>query len=373
MTTKTRKRQESTLLLKIIALALALLIWFRISGRVMESERIQNELYNGILVDYIAPPDTKVIETRTNFITVRVNGPEKDLSQLNASDIKVVLDLSNYSPADYRFTLTEENVQLPQGLPSLAVDKISPENIDVELVDWMRKRLQLVVYTQGNPAEGYQMDELVMTPPTVEVEGRADQLKDLNYLVARDVDIAGLRNSKTGALTFDKTQVPLDATILNLNNLRYRVQISETRNTLAPPEAFVVQVQGEGFVPVNEPQALVQIEGPALVTNWIQVSWLSAFATIPEEGPTLVQPTIESQPDENKPVVNQEEAGSEGGDQAEVPPPPEPIYTLPIQSIWNLPDAIRAEFPDWQERLQRLNLTWIPAQIEVRPAEDDPP
>jgi YbbR domain-containing protein len=353
---RNKKEAKSTLGLKIISLILAILIWFGISGREMESEQIQYQSYSNILLDFVTPPNTKVIESSINLITVRVAGPEKDISQLTPSDVQVIIDLSNYTAADYKFTLTEDNVQLPDRLTSIVVDKIKPESIDVKLVDWTRKTLQLVCYTMGEPADNYQLDRLELIPKTAVVEGPSDQLEDINHLIAREVDITGLDATKSGALTFDRTMVPQNATIVNLSNLRYRAVITEIQDILQPNQNYPLEVEGDAVLTSEEVTAQVRIEGPISITRWIDPNWIKPVVRFSEVVP----------PEED----NLEGAGGEGEEATEVTPQPRPVL-VPVGHRWDVPEDTKTEFPDWLDRLEKLSLTWFPAEIEILPTSGE--
>jgi len=89
--------------LKILALAIALGVWFALSGQ--RRERISERSYRIPLSLINIPARTMVASPLPGGVDVRVRGPFTALRQLEPEKLEVVIDLRNSLPGErqYRF------------------------------------------------------------------------------------------------------------------------------------------------------------------------------------------------------------------------------------------------------------------------------
>lgn len=344
-----KKNKESTLMLKLVSLLLALLIWFRISGTVMQQERIQTQTFTNILLEFRKTPESIAPKSDNIYFVVSVSGTEKDLEELERVGFNVDLSLDSLDAGDYTLPITSENIKLPKELSSLSFERIIPNTVDVNLVKMIRKEVDLEVYHDGEPAENFSLKEIRLNPSRVTIEGPAREVADLRFLFGKNINIEGLNANQSGLVTLESDQVPEATVVYGLTNLRYTAVIEENRETLTPEDAYPLAVDPE-WEPVSATEASLEIEGPISAVRWVDPAWIAAAASLP--------PTAEQ---------NEDSPPLQAGDDPEEPPPPGPeTLTVPITARFMVPQEVREAEPDWLAKMNRLTLKWTPAVVEIR-------
>lgn len=127
------------------------------------------------------------------------------------------------------------------------VDFVSPENDTVTVTTKLEssKKVPVRVNIVGKPADGFEIGQIEQ-PGKVTVIGRAEDIKDIEEIVADDIDITGLRKTKTFPLEFS---VPENIKVSSDESLSVKVMIEAPKKTsfVINPDEIVVKNLGEGL------------------------------------------------------------------------------------------------------------------------------
>ena len=180
---------------KILALVLAVILWFLVVGeeRAEVGLTIPLELVN-------MPRDLIVVNNLTQGIDIRVNGPRSLIRSLTTRNLSKSLDLSNSKAGTVTFPISSEGIRLPRGV---AITRIHPTQVVVVLQKQVKKTIPVKARVIGRPANGYEVDSVKIRPEEVEVAGPEEVIKELENLFTKPVDISGRRDPLV-------QEVPLD-------------------------------------------------------------------------------------------------------------------------------------------------------------------
>lgn len=351
-----KSENESTLMLKLVSLLLALLIWFRISGTVMKQEQIKTQTFTNILLEFTDTTESIEPKSDVTYFVVNVSGTDKDLKALEQVGFNVELSMGSLGPGNYTFPLTSENIQFPPELTSLNFERIIPNFLEVSFIEQVRKQVALEVYTDGEVAEGYEVVNVILNPEKVEIKGPPREIKDLQYLFGKNIDIQGLKENKSGLITLEPDQMPEDTVIYGITNLRYTVVVREKRETVKPDVVYPISI-GDPLWKVDVEGVSLSMEGPISSTRWVDPAWIVATVSLPAPEEAAVETpeaapaqAVETPPDATQTV-------------------PE-VVIVPITASYLVPDEVKAATPDWLAKLNRLTLQWTPAEVEIRKAKE---
>src|SRR2546427_5038820 len=96
---------------KILALAIAVLIWFVFSAQ--QRERISERTYRIPLSVANVPPGALIASPLPPTVEVRLRGPFTALRQLDPDKLEAVIDLTNAPRGERIYRLAPEDVNVP--------------------------------------------------------------------------------------------------------------------------------------------------------------------------------------------------------------------------------------------------------------------
>jgi hypothetical protein len=188
--------------LKILALAIALLAWFALSGQ--RRERISERSYRIPLSLVNVPPQTMVASPLPGGVEVRVRGPFTALRQLQPERLEAVIDLINGGPGERVHRFVPEDINVP---PEVEVLAISPGEVRVVLDRIGERLLPIVPALTGDTAPGTQVVDVVIEPRIARVVGPATSLEKMTGVSTEPVSLAG-RSATFSATTTALPNVP---------------------------------------------------------------------------------------------------------------------------------------------------------------------
>jgi hypothetical protein len=172
--------------LKILALAIALLVWFALSGQ--RRERISERSYRIPLSLVNVPPQTMVASPLPGGVEVRVRGPFTALRQLQPERLEAVIDLINGGPGERVHRFAPEDINVP---PEVEVLAIAPGEVRVVLDRIGERLLPIVPALTGDPATGTQVVDVAVDPRIARVVGPATSLEKMTGISTEPVSLAG--------------------------------------------------------------------------------------------------------------------------------------------------------------------------------------
>jgi YbbR domain-containing protein len=179
--------------LKLMSLGLAVLLWLIVSGEevVERGLRVPLELQQ-------FPAGLEIQGEAPSTVDVRVRGTSDALSRITPSDVVAVLDLHAARPGNRLFPVTPELVHAPYGV---GVVQVVPSTILLSFEPSVTREVPVAASTEGEPAPGYVVGNVSVTPDRVEIVGPESAVKRAREALTETISLANLRESETAAVT----------------------------------------------------------------------------------------------------------------------------------------------------------------------------
>jgi YbbR domain-containing protein len=171
--------------LKLLALALAILLWMTIAGEhvVERSLRVPLEFRN-------VPEALEIVGNTPDTVDVRVRGSSALLSRMQPGEIVAVLDLAGARSGSRLFHIRADEVRAPFGVE---VAQVIPSTLALDLEKSARRTVPVVAATEGDPAPGFVVGRVRSEPPTVEIVGPETRVRQVAEATTEPVPIKDAR------------------------------------------------------------------------------------------------------------------------------------------------------------------------------------
>jgi YbbR domain-containing protein len=198
--------------LKILAIALATLLWLTVAGEhtVERSMRVPLEFRN-------LPSQLEITGDPPGTVEVRVRGSSAVLGRVDPGEIVAVLDLSTGRPGSRLFHLRNDEVRSPFGVQ---VAQVLPSTVSLELEKSAARVVPVKPVILGEPAAGFVAGRQTAEPATVRVVGPESRVRQLADATTEPVSIAGSRERVRDVVTVGvadaavRLDTPTRATVL---------------------------------------------------------------------------------------------------------------------------------------------------------------
>jgi YbbR domain-containing protein len=177
--------------LKILALALATLLWLTVAGehvgeRVM---RVPLEFHN-------IPPDLEIVGDPPTSVDVRVRGSSGIISRIQPGEVVASLELRAARPGSRLIHI--EQVRAPYGVE---VTQVIPATVSLELEKMATRVVPVVPALEGEPAPGFIAGRIVSNPATVRVVGPESRVRQLSEATTEPVLVTGSKEAVRDSVT----------------------------------------------------------------------------------------------------------------------------------------------------------------------------
>lgn len=193
--------------LKVLAIALATLLWLTVAGEhvVERSLRVPLEFRN-------MPPQLEITGDPPDNVDVRLRGSSAVLGRLDSGEVVAVVDLTGGRPGSRLFHLRNDEVRAPFGVE---VAQVLPSTVSLELEKSATRMLPVVPAVFGEPAPGFVVGRRTAEPATVKVIGPESHVRALAEATTEPVNIAGSRERVRDVVTVGVTDaaVRLDSSV----------------------------------------------------------------------------------------------------------------------------------------------------------------
>ncbi|HEX4566812.1 MAG TPA: CdaR family protein [Vicinamibacterales bacterium] len=171
--------------LKVLAIALASLLWLTVAGQhiVERSLRVPLEFRN-------IPKSLEIVGNTPDTIDVRVRGSSAVLTRLQPGEIVAVLDVSGARTGSRLFQVRPDEVRAPFGVE---VTQVVPSTLSLELERSARRRVPINASVDGQPAPGFVIGTKTVEPSSVEVVGPESRVRQITEATTEPVSIKGAR------------------------------------------------------------------------------------------------------------------------------------------------------------------------------------
>lgn len=170
--------------LRLLALLIAMSIWYRVSLEDRET-LTERTVEAGITYDR---PVGYIILDQVNSVYVRVRGTSRRIRELTPYQVNVQVNLDQTQQGTMDINLEPRNVQLPQGFEVVSIE---PNKIRVELDKEISRSLPVEASLVGRVPTGYRSQEPEVFPNAVLVTGPESLIGRLRALNTRPVSLTG--------------------------------------------------------------------------------------------------------------------------------------------------------------------------------------
>jgi YbbR domain-containing protein len=179
--------------LKILAIALASLLWLTVAGEhvVERSLRVPLEFRN-------IPEALEIVGNAPDSVDVRVRGSSAVLSRLQSGEIMAVLDLTTARAGSRLFHIRNDEVRSPFGVE---VAQVQPATLALELEKSARRFVPVVPATEGDPAPGFVVGRITSDPATVEIVGPDSRVRQVAEATTEPVSVKDARSRVRDGVT----------------------------------------------------------------------------------------------------------------------------------------------------------------------------
>ncbi len=177
--------------LKVLALALAALLWLTVAGehvgeRVM---RVPLEFHN-------IPPDLEIVGDSPTTVDIRLRGSSGVISRLQPGEVVASLELGGARPGSRLLHIDE--IRAPYGVE---VVQVIPSTVSLELEKMASRVVPVVPALEGEPAPGFVVGRVVSDPATVRIEGPESRVRQLAEATTEPVVVTGSRDRVRDSVT----------------------------------------------------------------------------------------------------------------------------------------------------------------------------
>jgi YbbR domain-containing protein len=179
--------------LKILAIALATLLWLTVAGEhiVERSLRVPLEFRN-------IPEALEIVGNTPDTVDVRLRGSSAVLSRVQAGEIVAVLDMATARAGSRLFHIRTDEVRAPFGVE---VSQVVPSTLALELEKSARRTVPVVPAIEGEPAPGFVVGRFSAEPATVEIVGPDSHVRQVAEATTEPVSVKDARSRVRDGVT----------------------------------------------------------------------------------------------------------------------------------------------------------------------------
>ncbi len=261
---------ESNLFLKLISLLVAFIIWGFISGQ--KTPKIIEKNFTAPV--YFENTSENMILTRDVLyeITVQVRGAEQIIKKIKPEDIYITIDLKNKKFGMHSIPLTEDLVHKPEGVK---IVNIIPNTIQFKIEKKIKRIVPVKANLVGELPDNLEVKKVIVTPPTVTVEGPQSVLEKIQYFQTEVIDLSNKANS------FEVNSVILlNSNFLKLlsnPNVKVKVIIGEKDKIKIYRNIPITLANASGKIWVNPKAITVRVKGAKKYVDKISKKHIKVF------------------------------------------------------------------------------------------------
>lgn len=170
---------------KLFSLVFATMLWMTVATQT------SSEIGMDLPIEYRnIPQELEVTGDAINVVHVRLRGASNVIRGISPQDIATTLDLANIRPGERVVPLTAQNVSVPFGVE---VVRVSPSRVRLNLERTLTRTLPVVPTIEGAPARGFKIDQVLVQPKTVEVQGPENRMQGMASIPTAAVNVEGAR------------------------------------------------------------------------------------------------------------------------------------------------------------------------------------
>jgi YbbR domain-containing protein len=203
--------------LKVSAVLIAVFLWFFVTSQG------QSEISLEVPLEFKdIPAELGIAGSTAKAVTLTMRGQERFMKSLNASDLRVFLDLGKAKPGEIVYPVNKEDVKLPF---AMTVTNVTPPSVRVKLEEITFKTISVQPQLLGSPEQGAVLS-IVVEPRTAVIRGLKSELKKINMIRTEPLDISHISGTITEELDLDTSGTNIKADILKV---KVKITVAEKK------------------------------------------------------------------------------------------------------------------------------------------------
>ena len=170
--------------IKLISIALAFVLWVYVENlkEIEHSYTVLVEIRN-------IPAEHMVSNELPIHVNVILKGNERNLQQIEGSNIKAYVDIKNTTEGERRGIVKIDK----NGIPTrVSIKEINPRAVDIKIEKIWVKIVKVIPVIVEEPPEGYLFQDVVIEPEQVRIMGPASQVAEIDSVYTMDINIGDL-------------------------------------------------------------------------------------------------------------------------------------------------------------------------------------
>jgi YbbR domain-containing protein len=270
-----KKSLTENLGVKIIALVVAMFIWFNASGQkeVVWLKMIPITLEN--------VPDSLVVSGNLPAeAEISITGTKRQLILTGFKRISLAINLAGAVPGRQRVSLSSRNIQLPGGIDRHDIRILEPAAVDLNLERLVTRRVQITIATIGTIPEGFMLLDgaFSITPSWTSVKGAASLVERVETVPTEPLDLSKIKESveKDIALDFDRNRFECQP-----DRVKLSVRVSEKGTRILANVPPTVLVDSEDYDARVFPGTVsLTLEGPSALLDTLSSGDVSVLLNL---------------------------------------------------------------------------------------------
>ncbi len=257
---------ENNLSAKIISLLFAIGMWFYIIQ--VQSPEVEKTVKNvPVFFSQRAELENRgfvLMNDKEYTVDLKIRGQRKFLTDIEASDINVSVDVSKIDKTGEHSINTI--VAIPYG--NIQVLKQTPSSINITVDELVEEEKRIEVLAEGTPKNGYVVGETKTTPETVKIRGAKSIVGAIEHVVAT-IDVSDKKEDVSSVvelkmLTSTDTIIDNPYVTCSAETVDVHCEILKKKTvTLEPVFASDVNTKDERYVLDDSALKSVEVSGTA--------------------------------------------------------------------------------------------------------------
>ena len=194
--------------LKVSAVLISVFLWFFVASRGQSEISLEAPLeFRDI------PAELGIVTSSVKTVMLTIRGQERFMKTLNASNIRVFIDMGKAKEGEDIYHVNKEDVKLPF---AISVTNVDPASIKVKLEERVARSVPVRVSVIGSPGKGTSITTSV-EPKTVVITGLKSEVQRVRYITTKDFDITDMKESVTESLELDTAGMNIVPEITKVN------------------------------------------------------------------------------------------------------------------------------------------------------------
>ena len=209
--------------LKVLALLITAVLWLSVASR-----PVTQLVLSGAPIELSMPKSPNLIPSKYPPLVARITleGPRDVLDSLRAGQLTITADMSGVEPGVRVIPLEVQPSRLP---PNVRVKEIEPLAITVTVERVVEKEVPVVPRFEGEPPQGFEVNDSQIVPRTVKVSGAESQMRDITKVSTESVRLTDRTESFSQTVAIDIGSPNLSISDESSRKVMLTVNIGEAR------------------------------------------------------------------------------------------------------------------------------------------------